>query len=178
MKVGFDATILINGYKFSSGSSMASIPYVQDKKKDTLKSVSFFAALEFLKCLGPEKPLLRNLPLHRAFIPCMWRSSCKPSSSKDIRKVSWIFPLSFVIIANFSEICPLFFCHSCEERQLTFVFPSLRINAYIVCRTCRKGEPGMMLVRCNPMMNAGRSAAYGDGTLVLAPIFRLPTPIL
>ena len=31
MKVGFDATILINGYKFSSGSSMASIPYVQDR---------------------------------------------------------------------------------------------------------------------------------------------------
>ena len=42
MKVGFGATILINAYKFSSGSSMASIPYVQDKKKDTLKSVSFF----------------------------------------------------------------------------------------------------------------------------------------
>ena len=70
---------------------------------------------------------------------------------------------SFVRIANFSEICPLLFCHSCGERQLTFVLPSLRINAYIVYRTCRKGEPEMMLVRCNPMMNADRSAAYGDG---------------
>ena len=51
MKVGFDATILINGYKFSSGSSMASIPYVQDKKKDTLKGVSFF-----LGSGGPRPP--------------------------------------------------------------------------------------------------------------------------
>ena len=46
---------------------------------------------------------------------------------------------------------------------MTFVLPSLRINAYIVYHTCRKGEPEMMLVRCNPMMNADRSAAYGDG---------------
>ena len=45
MKVGFGATILINGYKFSSGSSMASIPYVQDKKEAPAKQVLLFCPL-------------------------------------------------------------------------------------------------------------------------------------
>ena len=54
MKVGFGATILINGYKFSSGSSMASIPYVQDKKKHQPNGWCFFLdtwVLRMLICL-------------------------------------------------------------------------------------------------------------------------------
>lgn len=59
MKVGFDATILINGYKFSSGSSMASIPYVQDKKqKDIQTDVLLFFGFRRPKAVfksGPKK---------------------------------------------------------------------------------------------------------------------------
>ena len=62
MKVGFGATILINGYKFSSGSSMASIPYVQDNKKPCNRNGYRVFFVVFFSLLTPTLTPYRKLP--------------------------------------------------------------------------------------------------------------------